>query len=388
LKGVRVVRRAIVDHYISIAIFTLGYGSFQSFVPVFVLGFGASYTDIGLIGTVTAAPTIVMPLLIGLLADRLNRLALFLIIIIFNATTTALLYFSASTTDVLVARALGGAAYAIFWPTAEIMISELSTPDERIKVFGEYSVAFALGFATGPYVGGFISDRWGLNNLFIFSSMVMIVSLIWALATFVPKYKKELANRRSYAITFTSPPFRMLAPIYYISILSNLAFSTVIMVLPSYMKNIGISTVDIGLTYTLLGLIRILGYQQAYRVAKLGEVRGLAASGILLTVALMAIPFAQTNQTFILIMVPFGISTALFFPLTLAPASRPFPPERQGFAIGLYESISGVGWTVGPFATGILSEAIHPTSAYLILALLNLTMIPTLLAQKRIQTAT
>lgn len=378
------VHRVLVNHYISIAIFTLGYGSFQSFVPVFALNFGASYTDIGIIGAATAGPTIVMPLLMGFLADRFNRLGLFLITIVFNIATTAMLFFSGSTTDILIARALGGAVYAIYWPAAEIMVSELSSPEERVKVFGEYSVAFAIGFAAGPYMGGFISDTWGINNLFIFSSILIMISLIWSLATFVPKYRRELITRQTHTIKFSSPPLRMLAPIYLVAILANLGFGTVVMVLPGYMKNIGISTVDIGLTYTLLGLIRMLAYQQAYKVARLGEVRALAASGILLTAAFLAIPFAQTSQSFLLLMLPLGIATAFFFPLTLAPASRPFPPEKQGFAIGLYESIAGIGWTVGPFATGILSEAIDPASPYLILALVNLLMIPTLLVQRRI----
>jgi MFS family permease len=379
------VRRVLFNHYVSIAIFTLGYGSFQSFVPVFALSFGATYTDIGLIGAATAGPTIVMPLLMGFLADRFNRLGLFLITIGFNVVTTAMLFFSGSTTDILIARALGGAVYAIYWPAAEIMISELSSPDERVRVFGEYSVAFAIGFAAGPYMGGFISDTWGINNLFIFSSVLIMASLAWSLATFVPKYKKDLITRQTHTMKFSTPPLRMLAPIYLIAILANLGFGTVVMILPGYMKNIGTSTVDIGLTYTLLGLIRMLAYQQAYKVARLGEVRALGVSGILLTAALLAIPFARTSQIFILIMLPLGIATALFFPLTLAPASRPFPPEKQGFAIGLYESIAGIGWTVGPFATGLLSEAVDPASPYLMLALVNVLMIPTLLVQRRIK---
>jgi predicted MFS family arabinose efflux permease len=129
----------------------------------------------------------------------------------------------------------------------------------------------------------------------------------------------------------------------------------------------------------------MLAYQQAYKVARLGEVRALGVSGILLTAALLTIPFARTSQIFILIMLPLGIATALFFPLTLAPASRPFPPEKQGFAIGLYESIAGIGWTIGPFATGLLSEAVDPASPYLMLALVNVLMIPTLLVQRRIK---
>ena len=372
--------KVLLLHYLAVAMFTLGYGSFQSFVPVFAVNLGASYGDLGFIGAVTAIPYIIMPIIIGFIADRLNRVNLYLVSVLFNVATTAQLYFAGSVIDVLVARALGGVAYAVYWPVVEVIISDLTEPHERMKAFGEYSVSFALGFGLGPFIGGVMSDMFGVRNIFIFSSVMMILSLVWAAFTLKRRYSGAIGEKRGFKLSMA--PFRQLAPIYIISILGSTVFSTGIAILPGYLKNVGISAYEIGGVYALLGFYRMLAYHQAYRFGRLGELRALAGSSLLMTVSLLAISIGSGAASFAVIMIPFGISTALFFPLTLAPASRPFPKEKQGLAIGLYESISGVGWVIGPAMTGILSDAYSPGFAFVILAAVSILTIPVLLIHR------
>jgi MFS family permease len=47
------------------------------FMPVFAQTFGASYFDLGLIGTVWSLAQAITPMLAGFLADRLNRACVF-----------------------------------------------------------------------------------------------------------------------------------------------------------------------------------------------------------------------------------------------------------------------------------------------------------------------
>ena len=65
--------------YISIFVISLSIGMFSPLVPLYAQRLGASYFDLGIIGVAWSVPYIILPAIIGALADKVGRRAFFLV---------------------------------------------------------------------------------------------------------------------------------------------------------------------------------------------------------------------------------------------------------------------------------------------------------------------
>lgn len=59
--------------HVSVFVASLGLGLYVYFIPVFAQTFGATFLDLGFIGSAYAVTYAITPIVIGYLADRLNR---------------------------------------------------------------------------------------------------------------------------------------------------------------------------------------------------------------------------------------------------------------------------------------------------------------------------
>ena len=110
------------------------------FIPVFAQSFGATFVDLGLIGTVWALATTVTPFLFGYLAGRMKRVWVYILSLAINAFATLFLVLSRSVVDIMVLRFFGGIGMESFWVTAEIMVTDLAPIDARVMEMGRYGV--------------------------------------------------------------------------------------------------------------------------------------------------------------------------------------------------------------------------------------------------------
>jgi EmrB/QacA subfamily drug resistance transporter len=53
-----------------------------------------------------------------------------------------------------------------------------------------------------------------------------------------------------------------------------------------------------------------------------------------------------------------GLGAAIVMPLALAQVSAAFPPERRGWALGIYSSVAGLSAVLGPIVGGVVTEGL------------------------------
>ena len=53
-----------------------------------------------------------------------------------------------------------------------------------------------------------------------------------------------------------------------------------------------------------------------------------------------------------------GSGAACLMPATMAILRIAYPPERQGFALGIWGAVGGVAFAVGPLIGGVLTDAV------------------------------
>jgi MFS family permease len=152
----------------------------------------------------------------------------------------------------------------------------------------------------------------------------------------------------------------------------------VVSIFPGYAVEAGLEPSEVGLLLSGFGLARTLAFSLAGRMQKFGERKsiGLGALGLVLVLLLM-----QVNRSLIALLADsclIGAFIGLIYPPTVSYVSKHSPFENLGFVLGAYETIFGIGFTVGPILTGFIAEAVSTDLALLVLAAVAFSIIPML----------
>jgi multidrug resistance protein len=157
----------------------LGIGIIEPFMAIYAESLGANGFFIGLIfGSFTLSRALFTPL-IGRLSDFKGRKNLLLVGL---AGYTILSFFYAAahtTTSLIVIRFFHGLASAMVLPIAMAYIGDISPKNQEGKYLGTFTIAFFLGLASGPIIGGALYDIWHMNAAFYTMGIISFLSLLF-----------------------------------------------------------------------------------------------------------------------------------------------------------------------------------------------------------------
>src|SRR5256885_10247672 len=131
----------------------------------------------------------------GTLGDRIGRRRLLLVGAAFFGAASILAAFSRSATMLIVSRALLGIAGATIAPSTLSLIRNMFVDArERTTAISIWIIAFSLGGAIGPLLGGAILEYFPWGAVFLLSVPVMI--LLLAVGPFLlPEYRDPNAGK-------------------------------------------------------------------------------------------------------------------------------------------------------------------------------------------------
>jgi DHA1 family multidrug resistance protein-like MFS transporter/DHA1 family quinolone resistance protein-like MFS transporter len=359
--------------YLTIFISSLGLGAYTYFIPVFAQTFGATFLDLGFIGSATAVTYAVTPMLAGYLADRFNRVWLFRGALVFNALATISLVFSNSVQDVLVLRLAAGFGLGFFWPISEVLVADLATVDKRVAEMGWYSVAWGSGYLIGPSIGGFVAQRFGYIQLFAISAILIAIALVTNLLTVLPegRHDPEVLDGSSKI----SSTIRNLLPWYMMLLCYAMVFGVIVAIFPGYANTVGVSPELIGLLFTLFGITRVLVFAMSGRYSRFSEKKALGLTSGVLALGSLIIAAFPSFAGFSAALMMMGGAIGVIFPTTISLISRHFPNYRTGAAIGSYEATFGVGFALGPLLAGTVAALTGIFTTFLMTASFGVMML-------------
>jgi MFS family permease len=363
--------------YASVFLVSLGLGAYLFLLPVYVQLRGGTYLDLGVVGMVRSAAYMVLPLLAGYLSDRLGALRLYLFSVAVNALAAGALVLAGSVLEIIMIQVLSGIGFAFLWPTTETLVASSSEAPQRVRAIGRYSISWALGFLLGPLLGGYLAENLGYTTLFLMASATILGSslLLIRFGGGGPLPAEAMEAQSFWDLRLLRPAL----PLYMMVVPYSIIFGLLVAIFPGYLSNLGVRSQEIGFLFSLFGVARITAFFYAHRVTALGERRVVAGSFAAFALALVVIVHATRLVDFGLSMVLMGLSTGIFYPVTAALVSQMVPRGKLGTAMGAYENFFGLGFTVGPLAGGALATLWSPSSPYLVMAIMSLSMLPALL---------
>ncbi len=371
-------KRTLILVFFTIFIDLIGFGIIIPIQPFFAEKLGASPTVVTMLGASFSLMQFLFAHFWGRLSDRIGRKPVMLISIGTTAVGYAIFGFAHSLEVLFFARMLAGFGSANIG-AAQAIIADSTDEKNRAKGMGLIGAAFGLGFIFGPALGGLFGQLSLSAPAF---AAAALSSLNWIFALFYlpetnPPEKRGKAIRHGFSLKELKYAARHLnvPQLFAVYFIYSVSFSMMEQsiglfiaknwVPPAFEIGIDIHAkkaaeltsymlIMVGVTATIVqgGLIGHL----AKRFAE----RKLLITGLfLITLTLIAMPFIGMTQIFSLLLVNsvfMAMGTGFTNPSLSSLLSQSVERDEQGAALGLGQSLSGLGRVIGPAMSGALFE--------------------------------
>ncbi|MBO9598066.1 MAG: MFS transporter [Cohnella sp.] len=147
----------------------------------------------GFVGSVTGLSNMISSPVLGRLSDKIGSKRILLVSLVGSAVMLIPQAFVGSVGQLLVCRFLQGCFMGGLIPTVNALIRKYTPDGKESRSFGFNGSALALGNMIGPVVGGALSGAIGIEGLFIFSGIMLLVTFAWAFAALRLKRQPERA---------------------------------------------------------------------------------------------------------------------------------------------------------------------------------------------------
>ncbi len=356
---------------IFIAIFLVGmaYGSHVPLVPVFAREeIRATYLEIGTIGMANYLPYVFTPAFVGILLDRFNRSIIMSIGIAISASSIFALSLANNVLDLMLIRTFSGLAHAFLWPAATSIVTGMD--NNSVRSISRFTMFWVTGYMLGPLIGSILFESFGFRLLFQYSTIFMIIALLLSIVT---TGKRNTSNAKRDHFTNILTIVRSNIRIYILVIYYSAAFGIILAVFPAYIKDYGIDEFHIGVLYFIFGLARLLTLTFTHRLVS-RSISIIAVATILISLS-MLIAYSLVTFSFIfLALIILGFSFSIYFPITLSMVTKGIPDNMLGRYVGVYETIFGIGWTIGPIIAGMLADAFVNNTPYLVMFIIGIIL--------------
>jgi MFS transporter, DHA1 family, tetracycline resistance protein len=364
-------RSPLLPIFLIVLVDVLGFTIVIPLLGFYAEHFNASPLVATTLVSVYAVCSLISTPLIGRLSDRYGRRPLLLFSQAGTCAGFLMLAFSSSLWMVFLGRILDGITAGNL-SIAQAYISDHTKPENRAKAFGVIGIAFGVGFAFGPGLGGELS-KYGIHVPFVVAASLSALSMV-ATYTLLPRTKPPQvpeptaaqavagpAGRRpgafdfgTYAEYFRRPG---LAGLYLQFFLFSFAFSCFTSGFALFAERRFLwSEHEVGRLFTYTGFLGMIlrGGLIGRLVKRYGEV-ALGVAGFF--AAAIAYALLGVAQTLLILVVAATISAfgnGVLRPVITSRITQVVGRHEQGVALGISGSLSSVAMALAPPTGGAL----------------------------------
>ncbi len=340
---------------------TLLFGLAVSFLPGDLLARGATSFEVGGVFAAYALGLLLATFPAGWLTDQIGARQVLLAGLLALLLSTLLFAFVPGIFWLFLARALQGVSGSITWTAGLALISQLSTEEERPRLFARIFVASSLGSLLGPPLGGILYSWGGFKLPFLVAAgMVLLDGLGRVL--FLPGQGAVPLVRPQAGATRTLLRHWEVLLALSVTLVGTALFAALDPVLPLLLSGqFGLQSRTIGILFGAL-VVSFAAMQplatrlmRRWRLAPLMEV-GLLGSGLALLVLGLAQSLLLLTGALILLMCASAFS--LIPALELLTLSRQKMTVASGVAYGAIYALYNLAFAGGTLLGPILGSGL------------------------------
>lgn len=237
---------------------------------------------------------------------------------------------------------IGVVAYQSFVASSE-------TVTDRVQAFGWLAAIIAIAQSIGPAGAGFVADRFTLTTVFGIGAALMALSVLGAPMLRLNRSKILAPGIEAPQLSAgwwreSSLPFAVIA-----TLLFSLSYNVRLSYYPLYLDNIGLSTTQIGVIFSVQALSSLLIRSRIGKlVTWLGQRTTLIVFFAGSVPALAIIPLLSSYSLLMVDSIALGLGNGVMHPVTMAAAIEAVPRERHGTALGVRYAIFRFGSAISP----------------------------------------
>jgi multidrug resistance protein len=342
--------------FVTVFIDLLGFGIIIPLLPFYAETFGATAFTVGLLSTSFSLMQFIFAPIWGRVSDRVGRRPIILLGLLGSCLSYLGFGMAGTLPALFAARIFAGIAGANI-PTAQAVVADLTTPENRAKGMGMVGAAFGLGFIFGPAIGGFLS-RYGYAVPALFASGLSLVNFVaaWFLLpeTLKPEHRaiERVGRMDALRSALARPHLPLLLVIGFLVVAAFSGYESTFALFAE--RVYGFHASSIGYIFAFVGIILVIvqGFLVGKVVKKIGEHHIVPASLAIVAVGLLMIPATRSVAALLVASGVMAVGMGFNNPSLMSLVSRHSAAEDQGGVMGLTQSLNSLARIVGPMWGG------------------------------------
>lgn len=274
---------------------------------------------------------------------------------------------------------IGAIGVSMWQTTSQVMIADMSTPENRGKAVAARNTSMRLGQIMGPILGGGIAAIWGLQAVFVINGVSKYVVMVTTFRLIPETRPDETSGGRRQQRT---SPRGMILKMMALRGFTALAITTVAVSLMNQgvfmtlfpiaaQSEAGLNEGQIGSLLSIAGVVTLItSFPNGVFVDRYGRKRSLVAGLLIAAVSAVLLAFVVGFQTALLAATVFGLAQAINMGANQAFAMDLAPEKERGAFLGVWTLFQSFGAFIGPLATGIIVEVWGFDAAFYFVAVL------------------
>ena len=329
------------------------------FMPIFVEQLGIEGDQVafyaGLAISVSAVSAALVSPIWGILADKYGRKPMMIRAGLAMTITMGGLAFVPNIYWLLFLRLLNG-VFTGFVPNATALIASQVPKDKSGAALGTLSTGVVAGTLTGPFVGGFIAEIFGIRNVFLlvgsFLFLAAILTIFFIKEDFQPVAKEKAIPTKEVFSSFKYP--RLLVNLFLTSFVIQFSAQSIGPILALYVRDLGQTENLLLVSGLIVSSMGFSSMMSAGILGKLGDKVGnhrlLVAAQIYSVIIYLLCAHATSPLELGLYRFLFGLGTGALIPGINALLSKMTPKSGISRIFAFNQVFFYLGGVIGPMA--------------------------------------
>lgn len=329
-------------------------------ITPYAMELGASHALTGAIVAIYSLTNMIGNIIGGHWIDRFGRKRMLLVGML--SVAIILLFYPIAQTgnQLLIIRFLHGLAGGVLIPAAFAYTGDKSKKGTRGKAMAFTGASIGIAAIAGPAIGGAMAARSKIEYVFIFVSILFLISTI-LLIKFVKEsfYTTERGKftPQEFIPLLKNPAIVQASLAAFALMVSN---GTLAFALPLKISEIGLTTESTGMLLSTFGIMALIVFLTPINKIydKYSPITLVVTGLTLIGLAIFSLTFIHTLWIGFVLMVIYGLGFAFVFPSMNRMVADVSSQEDRGKAYGVFYAFFSLGVVAGSSISGVVSQTI------------------------------
>lgn len=331
-------------------------------LPIYAHELGAAGLSLGFLFAGFSVSRSVFAPLVGRASDERGRKVFLIWGLGIYVCVSAGYLLATSYLHLIVLRFVSGFGAAMILPVAQARIGEIVPRGAEGKVMSMLNLSIFAGWGTGPIVGGYLRDAFGINVVFLSMGLLLAIALV-IVSMFLPS--EERAGQAATCPKTSAPPLHiamgdsMVRAVLAARVGVAWGRGAMIGFLPVYGATVlQLTQFQVGLAISLLVLISGSMQVPAGVLAdRTDRVRLVVGGMVPSSVALLLLPWVSSFGQLLVLAIILGLTAGLYQPTLVALQVTLGRRMGMGVIMGLASTGMSAGMICGSLTSGIIMDA-------------------------------